>query len=284
MSKKNNCMKIWNLRDDDPFISGSDNFQGIKGKYIRLEDASIFFCLSGHAHISIDLQEYELQAGIQVILLPGCMLHVTSVSADFRLSFIGFSNRLFHEVTCRLDPFFFHFLKETPCAFLPPEHTGQFRTLALSIDNIYHDRNNHFRILIARNCIQSLMMDIYDKTQRLFMQPSSGKVNRQEELFKRFIQEIHYHCFTHREVIFYAERLHITPRYLSSIAQKVEHVTAKSIIDRHAITEIKTALKTTNLSIQELSHKMLFPDQSFFGRYFKKHTGMSPLQYRNYPD
>lgn len=85
-------------------------------------------------------------------------------------------------------------------------------------------------------------------------------------------------------MIFYAERLHITPRYLSSIAQKVEHVTAKSIIDRHAITEIKTALKTTNLSIQELSHKMLFPDQSFFGRYFKKHTGMSPLQYRNCQD
>ena len=57
--------------------------------------------------------------------------------------------------------------------------------------------------------------------------------------------------------------------------------TAKSIIDKHVILEIKVLLKSTNLSVQEISNQLCFPDQSFFGRYFKKHTGLSPLQYRN---
>lgn len=56
---------------------------------------------------------------------------------------------------------------------------------------------------------------------------------------------------------------------------------AKSIIDRHVILEIKALLQSTSLSIQEISNRLSFPDQSFFGRYFKKHTGKSPLQYRN---
>ena len=274
-------MEIWDLKDEEPFTIGSDDFRKLKEKYIKLEDASIFFCTSGQAHISIDLQEYELKPDTQVVLLPGRVLHVSSVSEDFRLLYIGFSNKFFHEITNRLEPTFFHFLKDNPCVVLPYERTEQIHILARSIDNIYHDRENLFRIQIARNCIQSFLLDIYDKTKRYFDQSNEEGVSRREELFKRFIQHIHRHCATHREVSFYAEKLYITPRYLSTIVQNVGHATAKSIIDHHVIVEIKTALKTTNLSVQEISNQMNFPDQSFFGRYFKKHTGMSPLQYRN---
>ena len=106
-------------------------------------------------------------------------------------------------------------------------------------------------------------------------------ISRQEELFKRFIQLVHKHCTTQREVSFYANKLFITPRYLSTVIQNVTNTTAKSIIDKHVILEIKVLLKSTNLSVQEISNQLCFPDQSFFGRYFKKHTGLSPLQYRN---
>lgn len=274
-------MDIWDLKEEDPFTIGSDDFRKIKGKYIRLEDASIFFCARGQAHIGIDLQEYELVKGTQVVLLPGRVLHVASMSEDFRLLYIGFSNQFFHEITNRLEPTFFRFLKENPCVILPGGQTEQVHILARGITYIYQDRENMFRIQIARNYIQSFLLNIYDKTKRFFAQPDNEGISRQEELFKRFIQHIHRHCATHREVSFYAEKLYITPRYLSTIVQNVGHATAKSIIDHHVIVEIKTALKTTNFSIQEISNQMNFPDQSFFGRYFKKHTGMSPLQYRN---
>ena len=122
---------------------------------------------------------------------------------------------------------------------------------------------------------------VFPPLHRLFLMKRPEGISRQEELFKRFIQLVHKHCTTQREVSFYANKLFITPRYLSTVIQNVTNTTAKSIIDKHVILEIKVLLKSTNLSVQEISNQLCFPDQSFFGRYFKKHTGLSPLQYRN---
>lgn len=147
--------------------------------------------------------------------------------------------------------------------------------------DLYNDRDNSFRIQIFKNFVQNFLLDFYDKTQHLFLQRKVENISRKEEIFKRFIQLIHKHCTSQREVSFYATELFITPRYLSTIVQVVTGQTAKSIIDQHVILEIKALLQSTNLSIQEISNRLHFPDQSFFGRYFKKHTGMSPLQYRS---
>ena len=108
------------------------------------------------------------------------------------------------------------------------------------------------------------------KTQHLFLQKKTEGINRQEEIFKRFIQLIHKHCTTQREVSFYAAELFITPRYLSTIVQNVSGNTAKSIIDRHVILEIKALLQSTSLSIQEISNRLSFPDQSFFWPLFQE--------------
>lgn len=166
---------------------------------------------------------------------------------------------------------------------LPAGRERSVNRLAETIEELYNDRENCFRLQIAKNYIQSFLLDIYDKTHRLFMQKRPEGINRQEELFKRFIQLVHKHCTSQREVSFYANELFITARYLSTVIQNVSGLTAKSIIDKHVVLEIKTLLKSTDLSIQEIASKLCFPDQSFFGRYFKKHTGVSPLKYRNMP-
>ena len=149
------------------------------------------------------------------------------------------------------------------------------------IEDLYQDTNNCFRGQILRNNLQSFLLHIYDKTHRLFLDRHPEGISRQEELFKLFIQAIHEHCTRQREVSFYADKLCISSRYLSTVVQNVTGTTAKSIIDRHVILEIKAMLKSTTLSIQEISNHLHFPDSSFFGRYFKKHTGMSPLKYRD---
>jgi YesN/AraC family two-component response regulator len=94
--------------------------------------------------------------------------------------------------------------------------------------DLYEDRDNSFRIQIFKNFIQNFILDFYDKTQHLFLQKKTEGINRQEEIFKRFIQLIHKHCTTQREVSFYAAELFITPRYLSTIVQNVSGNTAKN--------------------------------------------------------
>lgn len=244
----------------------------------KLEDACIFFCHSGKARIEIDLLEYDIVPNTQIIFLPNSIINYSYASSD--LSIITFSNAFFQEATVRLDPSFFHFLKENPVVTLPVERTRTINGLIIALEDLYKDKENCFRLQILRNYIQSFLLDIYDKTHRIFEQNRPEGISRQEELFKRFIQLIHKHCLNQREVSFYAQKMFITPRYLSAITQAVAGETAKNIIDKHVILEIKVLLESTDLSIQEIANRLQFPDQSFFGRYFKKHTSISPQYYR----
>lgn len=277
-------MELLRLPENEPFIAGTNEVRSITPNHIKkLEGACIIFCQGGKAHIEIDLQAYEITENTQLVLLPGSILNCTYVSSDFTTSYIEFSKTLFGEITSRLDPSFFQFLKEHPCIVVPEERVKPLIGMTLAMEDLYKDRDNSFRLQIFKNFVQNFLLDFYDKTQHLFLQKKTEGISRQEEIFKRFIQLIHKYCTTQREVSFYATELFITPRYLSTVVQHVSGTTAKSIIDRHVILEIKALLKSTNLSIQEISNKLCFPDQSFFGRYFKKHTGISPLQYRNQP-
>lgn len=273
-------MNIVQTTDHDPFVAGTGSLQEFYTHLIKVEDAGIFFCRKGGAYLDIDLQKYKIIENTQVIVHPGSILHITEPSEDFLVSYFYFSKSLLEEATFRLEPSFFHFLEVNPCFTLPSECTRWISELMKATEALYKEREHLFRNQIAKNHLQSFLLDVYDKTHRHFTREQLEGGNRKEELFKRFIALIHQYSVTQREVCFYADQLFITPRYLSSIIQDVTGKTVKNIIDRHVILEIKVLLQSTDLSIQEISNRLQFPDQSFFGRYFKKHTGISPSHYR----
>ena len=273
-------MEVLRTTAEDSFFVGTINCSDMPHHLFKLEDACIFFCHSGEARIEIDLLEYDITPNTQIIFLPNSIINYSYASPDLSISYITFSNAFFQEATVRLDPSFFHFLKENPVVTLPVERTRTINGLIIALEDLYKDKENCFRLQILRNYIQSFLLDIYDKTHRIFEQNRPEGISRQEELFKRFIQLIHKHCLNQREVSFYAQKMFITPRYLSAITQAVAGETAKNIIDKHVILEIKVLLESTDLSIQEIANRLQFPDQSFFSRYFKKHTSISPQYYR----
>ena len=146
---------------------------------------------------------------------------------------------------------------------------------------IYIDYENRFRNQIARNHLQSFLLDIYDKTYRYFTKSEIEGSNRQDEIFGKFVAMVHEHCSSQRDVTFYANKLCISTKYLTGICRSVTGNSAKKIIDNFAILEIKVLLQSSKLNIQEIADKLGFPDQSYLGRYFKRHEGMSPAEYRN---
>ncbi|WP_300225956.1 helix-turn-helix domain-containing protein [uncultured Bacteroides sp.] len=179
-----------------------------------------------------------------------------------------------------MEPSFTFFLKEYPCVQLGEKRIKKMNYLVEAMEDFYNEKNNCFRIKIFKNNIQSFLLDVYDKTRTLFKIDKSEKIGRKEEIFIKFIHLIHKFCPKEREVGFYAEKLYITSHYLSSITQSITEKPAKYIIDRHAIQRVKIMLKYSNVSLQDISYELNFPDQSFFTRYFKKHTGITPLEYR----
>ena len=277
-------MHILQLPDGEIFKAGTDKNEWLpQGKTIKVDVDTIIFCRKGTANIEIDLIPYEIVANTQLIIIAGSIVHNISNSDDFKISYITFKHEVYDEATAQLEPSFTFFLKEYPCVQLGEKRINKMNYLVEAMEDFYYEKTNCFRIKIFKNNIQSFLLDVYDKTRTLFKIDKSEEVGRREELFIKFIHLIHKYCPQQREVGFYAEKLYITSRYLSSITQNVADKSAKYIIDKHAIQRIKIMLKYSNMSIQDISYELNFPDQSIFSRYFKKHTGMSPLEYRAKP-
>ena len=274
-------MELFRLKETEMFVAGTEKSISIAtGETIKAENYAILFCNNGLACIEIDFNKHYITRGTQVIITAGKYVKCIEFSKDFCCSFILFKSAIYDEVTSRLEPSFTYFLKEYPCVKLSSKNVKKITIVMQMIEEFYNDKDNCFRLEIFKNYIQSLLLDIYDKTRTHFKIDKSAFIGRKEELFIKFIHLIHKHSPKEREVSFYAEQLYITPRYLSSIVQSIAGCTAKSIIDKHSIQAIKVMLKSDNKSIQNISYDLKFPDQSFFARYFKKHTGMSPVEYR----
>lgn len=278
MKERNSSLAI--LRE--PFIAGTDeNLSPVMHHLWKLEGGAIYFCRKGWAHATINLKDYEIVENTQVVLLPGTIIRINGCSSDFTASFFGFPKEMFMEACMRFEPIFFRFIKEQPCYVLPQENTGAINGLIRATTAIYNDRENRFRNQIAKNHLQSFMLDIYDKCYRYFGKHKIEGGTRQDEIFKSFVSLVHEHCASQREVSFYADKLCISTKYLTGICKAVTGDSAKKIIDDFAILEIKVLLQSTELTVQEIADRLVFPDQSYLGRYFKRHEGMSPKEYQS---
>lgn len=107
-----------------------------------------------------------------------------------------------------------------------------------------------------------------------------GNLRRKEDVFYKFLLLVEENFQKERSVNYYAERLDITPKHLSAVAKDTSGHTAGEWIDSYVILEAKLLLHNSELTIQEISTQLNFANQSFFGKYFKHHTGESPRAYR----
>jgi len=270
------------IAPDEQFVVGESDLASCDEAAYRCGCASILFCTGGSAEVNIDGFRIQFQRNMVLLALAGWMLRVSNRSSDFRIAFCSFSRDLFTEAAFRFDPSFFHALHECP-AFYPHEQTlGGVRLWFELADLTYRDRQNIFRNTIMRNWLQNALLEISDTIQRSGTGADWGmeSSSRQVELFHKFIALVHENSLREREVAFYADALCISTRYLSSIVRSVSGSSAKELIDRSVVLEIKMMLQSTDLSVQEIAYRLHFPDQSYLGRYFKKHTGQSPTEYR----
>lgn len=112
-------------------------------------------------------------------------------------------------------------------------------------------------------------------------QVSRHSLTREQKLFSDFICLVNDYAPSQHNIDFYASRLFMSPRYMSSLVKKVSGKAAKEWIDEAIITQVKIRLKYTEKSINAISDEMYFPNPSFFSKYFKRMTGQTPLEYKN---
>lgn len=107
------------------------------------------------------------------------------------------------------------------------------------------------------------------------------KLTRKDDIFKRFLSIASENYLAERTIEFYAEKLCISPKYLSAVAKESSGATVMDWLNKFIIIEAKSMLKCSNKSIMEIADHLNFSTPSAFGKYFKKNTGMTPGEYRN---
>ncbi|MDE6070871.1 MAG: helix-turn-helix domain-containing protein [Alistipes sp.] len=269
---------------EEPFTVGISDLAFYSNYVSRCGSHAFLVCIAGSAEVTVNQYRGTVAADTFFFLLPGSMLMLTGRTEDFRVRYCAFSREMFSEAAFRLEPTFFHTLRDHPIQSMDEGMAWSADAWFRMMEYTYRDRANRYRLTIIRNRLQNMLLECYDKYQRFFAQrqiPASRKASRQSELFHRFVQLTHEHCSRQREVAFYADRLCISTRYLGTIVRNIARSSVKEFIDRAVVLEIKMLLQSSDLSVQEIAYRLHFPDQSYLGRYFKNHTGMSPTEYRN---
>ena len=235
---------------------------------VSIDGFSAIVMMSGEATVSIDMNNYHIRPNNIVFFNPDSIIRTVKCSANAAAYVLAFSKSFVNEIQIDLATS----LQATP------EDVGEIRQLFQLIKAMLRSDKERYRHEIIRTLFTTAFYLITEINQR--EQPGELKPGRSEVLFNDFTALLQQHSKRERNVGFYAAQLNITPKYLSAVVKEVSGKTAARWIDESVILEAKTLLKYSGLSIQEIAYRLNFSTQSFFGKYFKQHTGFSPSRYK----
>lgn len=268
---------------DKVFWHGKTDMSAFIEHPCKTKGGIVLFCTQGEAIISTGIKENHVVRNTEVTILPGITFCVLRTSDDFSVKVFTFSKELYDEVSFRLSPSFSIHLQHQ-CTHLhekgdvPHKNICAFMNMA---ELVHGEKQNEYQILMQRNFVQIYLMYLFDKCRHNF-EKSIGEYSRKQELYLRFLSLLDLHCQEQHDVAFYAKTLCITPRYLAMVTAKYSSFESpKEVIDKRLVLEIKMLLQSSEMSIQEIADILHFPDLSYLGRYFKRHTGLSATEYRN---
>ncbi len=248
-----------------------------------IQGVSIGVTVSGTAKIKINGKLHELRPNTLFIFNENTVIEQVKTSIRSSGYMITYSRQYLNSIqvdTQDLISIYHGFLDE-PCVQIEPQEAAYIHDISKLMRSVlcdYAPTANRDKI------IASLFAAMFHYVMGILQQHSSNGSNnvsnRTDELFNRFLDLLREHCSTERSVEFYAQKMGITPKYLSLILKKKSGRNASKLIDEAVVYEAKRLLKYSGLSINEIATKLNFASQSFFGKYFKQRVGVSPSRYK----
>ena len=250
----------------------------------RLNALIIGVGAEGETSLTSNLQEFRLKKDSLFIFSPKHILQVQS-NNRFKAHLIVIAPDFLKRInidTKRMMPLFLQF-GSLPCMELTHAESQSLRSFISMVEQELKGSETDFSSEIIGGLIAATIYKVGDiLTHYLTEHPEvdSPIHNRAEEYFRQFTELLGEHYKHERSVGFYARQLCITPKYLTTLIKRISGKSVSEWIDNYVILEAKTLLKYSNMSVQEIAYYLNFPNQSFFGSYFKRNAGMSPSQYK----
>ena len=247
---------------------------------VRLKCEIFVLCMEGEVEASVNLNHISVRGNDVITLMPGSIFQIHSINGDLKIYFLGFSSQYLEQASQA------HSMLEAiystlgrPIITLKPEGAKMLEEYLQFLIRMYEGMSEKIRNDITSN----LYADIHKGISILYKSKNYGKVSltKSEQICRNFTQLVMLHYSQTRNVSWYAEKLGITHAHLCTTVKQVMGTTCVDIISSMVIMDAKSQLKSTHLSIQDISDSLNLANMSFFGKYFKRYVGMSPLEYRN---
>lgn len=267
--------------DEDVFIFDDIKNVSVEDTPVMIEMPIFVMCVQGSATVDLNLKTYNVPANSLVTLMPDHILHGYKHTDDFKGLFIAVSNRCVDELIPDILtalPAVMTF-RSSPVVELSMEEMDILREMHSFLWMLIRSDVGIYKKKVVNGMLQSLLYTALSayKTRNMY---STTKRSRNEEIFFNFFTLLEHNFREQRSVQFYADKLCITPKHLSTVVKSVSGRTAGSWIDGYVILAAKVMLRSSASTIQEVSVALNFPNQSFFGKFFKQHVGVSPREYR----
>ena len=247
---------------------------------VRVTFAMMLFCRQGSFRMRINLKDYEVSENGLLLVPPGSILDQAYIQSSSRLILMGqnFDGRQGHT----FEPLTVKFMsdyKGTPWLFqFTPEEADRLVALYHEMRAVIQDEQNRYRreaITGYRYVLGAYMANAMER-QKLTTKDDERGLSREAVLFREFMRLVFDHYTEHREVAFYADKMCITPKYLSVVVSKASHRTPSEWIRDYVILDAKALILSGNHTIQQVSDMLHFANPSFFGKYFKDAVGCAP--------
>jgi AraC-like DNA-binding protein len=241
----------------------------------------VALCTKGTISYQMDHEEQKVQAGDLLIVFDRRIIDHYQASNDVEGLGIILSTEFFQETLLNVSNMntLFMFSRTHPVLHLSEEEIQMFQEyfslIRKKIDLV--DRP-HKKDLI-RTLVLAMFYDLTNVVYRITPNPSERYI-RGEIVFTQFIKLVEENCTRERRVMWYAQQMNISPKYLSEIIRQVSKRTPNEWVNDFVMAELRRHLRNTTMSISEIADALHFPNQSFLGKYFKEHAGLSPLQFR----
>ena len=282
-------LPIFNTDDVDSLLTLDNDYfrlveyqpnRNVMPEYFRIESYAVEILLEGEMQCSINLHRLQAKAPCVITLLPDFVLHVSAASENCKALILAHNAKFADDL--QMNDYSYR-AKQTaqayPCNELSEEQLQTTERYFRILQGVLRQQNGNPN---TRETVLKLTSSLFYYLQGSFSElyQRQATCSRAEQLTSAFFGLVEQHSVQHKNIIWYAEQLCVTPKYLANVVRKTTGKSAGVWVDEYVILQAKTLLTTSHLNIQQISDRLGFKNQSHFGTFFRRHEGVGPALFR----
>ncbi|NDV60271.1 AraC family transcriptional regulator [Bacteroides sp. 519] len=249
---------------------------------IKQDTLTLLIVTQGTLSVIIDQETHIAGPNMVIRTIPEHLISLKSISDNFHGKIISVNRDLLNLTITGFSPNTYLYVRQHPVFQLTPSEVEEILELFFLIKRKVKSVQSSSKERVFHCLIMALFYELTGYIYKRMEEKPSLLLSHKENLYKKFLNLLRENIRKEHSVTFYANQLCLTPQYISAVLKELSGMSASKWIDEMLLGEAKLLLFSTENNIQQIADKLYFPDQSSFGKFFKKMTGMSPSNYKRY--